>query len=71
MTSKVIRRSDCGNLSDDYKKNVAVGTGSSPTTLGGSGFAGRSGFIAIISDRGADADSVFLVVRLGLIEPLR
>lgn len=29
-------------MTRDYKKNVTVGTGSSPTTLGGSGFAGLS-----------------------------
>jgi hypothetical protein len=68
MTSTAIRPRV---IESRYRKNVAVGTGSSPTILGGSGFAGRSGFIAIISDRGADADSDFLVVRVVLIEPLR
>ncbi|MBZ0235844.1 MAG: hypothetical protein K8M05_26180 [Deltaproteobacteria bacterium] len=49
---------------------MAIGTGSSPTTLGGSGFAGLSGAAAVM-DRGADAESCFFVERFVLIEPLR
>lgn len=51
-----------------YRKNVTVGTGSSPTTLGGSGFAGLSAICAL---GGAEVESDFLVDRVGFMEPLR
>jgi hypothetical protein len=50
-----------------YKKKVTVGTGSSPTIFGGSGFAGLS----TICFCGAEAEIVFLVLRAVFIEPLR
>ena len=52
----------------NYKKKVTVGTGSSPTILGGNGFAGLSATSCFC---GAEAESVFLVLRAVFIEPLR
>ncbi len=63
------------NRRTDYKKNVAIGTGSSPTTLGGSGLAGLSA-ITLRGDAPElpeldELERDFLVDRFVLGEPLR